>query len=99
MNSSNVPLELHSFPKAFPQMSQVYVFSQMNSDHMMPQVHFLYPFSSAKLDAFSLSVCIKRPIIFCAFFTFLHFFTFLQFTKLIFKSTENVLEHTYMRHA
>ena len=94
MNSSNMPLQLHRFPKAFPQMSQVYVFSQMNSDHMMPQVHFLYPFSSAKLDAFSLSVCIKRPIIFCAFFTFLG-----KLTKLIFKSTENVLEHTYMRHA
>ena len=83
MNSSNMPLQLHSFPKAFPQMSQVYVFSQMNSDHMMPQVHFLYPFSSAKLDAFSLSVCIKRPIIFifCAFFTFMGKFTKLSFKK------------------
>ena len=68
MNSSNMPLQLHSFPKAFPQMSP----SQMNSDHMMPQVHFLYPFSGAKLDAFSLSVCIKRPISFI-FVHFLHF--------------------------
>ena len=68
----------------------------MNSDHMMPQVHFLYPFSGAKLDAFSLSVCIKRPIS----FIFVHFFTFLgKFTKLIFKSTKNVLEYTYMQHA
>ena len=50
MNSSNMPHQLHSFPKAFSQMSQVYVFSQMNSDHMMPQVHFLYPYSSAKLE-------------------------------------------------
>ena len=73
----------------------------MNSDHMMAQVHFLYPFSGAKLDAFSLSVCIKRPLYthleilyFCSFFTFLG-----KFTKLIFKSTENVLEHTYMRYA
>ena len=56
MNSSNMPLQLQRFQKAFPQTSQVYVFSQMNSDHMMPQVHFLYPFSSTKLDAFSLRV-------------------------------------------
>ena len=50
MNSSNMPLQLHRFLEAFPQMSQVYVFSQMNSDHMMPQVHFLYLYSSAKLE-------------------------------------------------
>ena len=50
MNSSNVPLQLRRFRKAFPQMSQVYVFTQMNSNHMMPQVHFLYPYSSAKLE-------------------------------------------------
>ena len=83
MNSSNMPLQLHSFPKAFPQMSQVYVFSQMNSDHMMPKVHFLYQYSSTKLDAFSLCVCIKRPIIFifCAFFTFMGKFTKLSFKK------------------
>ena len=83
MNSSNVPLQLHCFLKAFPQMSQVNVFSQMNSDHMMPKVHFLYQYSSTKLDAFS--VCVYKAayyfLFFCAFFEFLGNFTKLSFKK------------------
>ena len=60
MNSSNVPLQLHRFLKAFKQMSQLYVFSQMNSDHMMPKVHFLYQYSSTKLESEKLPADIEK---------------------------------------